>query len=97
MLEENVKLLEMYGKISILLGEVAPTTCEDMTYWLVRDDEVDYMIQLININYTTELYILESEEQIDCNCIIHLENHSKIFMIMGYAAELGINIVQREM
>ncbi len=98
MLEENVKLLEMYGKISILLGEVALTTCENMTYWLVRDDEGDYMIQLVmNDDNNLVLYILEYSERIECNCyVIHLESHSKIYTIMSYAAELGINIIQME-
>ena len=94
MLEENVKLLEMYGKISILLGEVAPTTCENNTYWLVSDNGIDYMIQLSTNTNNVVLHIIGLMKVNDYT--IQIDSYDTIYIIIGYATELGVKTLYGE-
>ena len=88
----NKKLLDIYGKISILLGEVAPTSCEKHLYWIVEYDKNQLMIELSIDTDNIELHIYWLMKADDV--AIQIDSHDTIYTIIGYATELGIKTIQ---
>lgn len=89
----NTKLLDMYGKISILLGEVAPTTYDNTTCWLVGYDENRFLVELSTNKKDVELEIIWLINSDETNCFTPIDNHDTLYTIIGYASALGIKSI----